>query len=56
MGEAISQFFTSGDVWAVIIKVLITTLLSAATAWIGTLIANKITKNKDSKIYKYAKT
>lgn len=56
MGESISQFFTSGDVWAVIIKVLITTLLSAATAWIGTLIANKITKNKDSKIYKYAKT
>ena len=56
MGEAISQFFTSGDVWAVIIKVLITALLSAATAWIGTLVANRIAKNKNSKIYKYAET
>lgn len=54
--EVIAQFFTSGDVWAVIIKVLLTAALGALATWLGTLIANLIAKNKNSKIYKYAET
>ena len=54
--EVIAQFFTSGDVWAVIIKVLLTAALGALATWLGTLIANLIVKNKNSKIYKYAET
>jgi zinc transporter ZupT len=54
--EVIAQFFTSGDVWAVIIKVLLTAALGALATLLGTLIANLIAKNKNSKIYKYAET
>jgi zinc transporter ZupT len=54
--EVITQFFTSGDIWTIIIKVLLTAALGAITTWIGTLIATLIVKDKNSKIYKYAET
>lgn len=54
--EVIAQFFTSVDIWAIIIKVLLTAALGALATWLGTLIANLIAKNKNSKIYKYAET
>ena len=54
--EVIAQFFMSGDIWAIIIKVLLTAALGAFATWLGTLIANLIAKNKNSKIYKYAET
>ena len=50
------EFFTSGDVWAVIIKVLATALLTAGLGYIGTCIGRLIAKNKESKIYRYADT
>lgn len=54
--DIIAQFFMSGDIWAVVIKVVLTAALGALATWLGTLIANLITKNKNSKIYKYAET
>ena len=54
--EASQEFFTNGEFWAILIKVLITTLLSAGIGLIGTLIGRAVAKHKDSKIYKYAKT
>ena len=56
MKEAILQIFQNGDIWTIIIKVLITTVLSAVVGLIGTLIGKIISKHKNSKIYKYAKT
>ena len=56
MWEVIRNFFTNGDIWGVIIKVLITALLTTGIGLIGTLIGKIIIKNKNSKIYKYAKT
>lgn len=56
MQEAIKAFFVNGDVWSVVIRVLITALLSAGIGLIGTLIGRAVAKNKNSKIYKYAKT
>lgn len=54
--EFITEFFTSGDFWEILIKVLATTLLSTGIGFIGTLIGRVVSKNKESKIYKYAKT
>lgn len=54
--EIVTEFFTSGEFWAVLIKVLMTALLSAGIGLICTLIGKAIVKHKDSKIYKYAKT
>ena len=52
--EYLTQFFISGDVWAVVIKVLITALLSAGVGYLCTLIGKLISKSKNSKIRKYA--
>ena len=51
-----TEFFTSGDIWSIIMKVLITALFSALLGLIGTLIGKIIANSKDSKIRKYAKT
>jgi hypothetical protein len=52
--EAIKDFFANGDIWAIIFKVLITALCSAAIGLIGTLIGKLIANCKDSKIRRYA--
>ena len=54
--EYISEFFTSGDFWAVIIKVLLTAVLTGLLGLIGTGIGKMIATCKNSKIRKYAKT
>lgn len=54
--EAIIEFFANGDFWAVLIKVLLTALLTAGVGVLGTLIGKIIAKSKNSKIYKYAET
>jgi hypothetical protein len=54
--EVVKQFFISGDIWAIVVKVLITAFLGALVTWISTLIANVIAKSKNSKIYRYAAT
>ena len=56
MWEAITELFTSGDFWSIVIKVLVTAILTAAVGLLGTLIGKIIAKNKHSKIYKYADT
>lgn len=56
MWETISEFFTSGEFWAVLLKVLVTALLTTGIGFIGTLIGKAVVKNKESKIYKYAAT
>jgi branched-subunit amino acid ABC-type transport system permease component len=56
MWEAITDIFTSGDIWSIVIKVLITAALGGVVSLMGTVLAKLITKNKESKIYKYAKT
>lgn len=56
MWEAITDIFTSGDIWSIVIKVLITAALGGVVSLMGTLLAKLIAKNKESKIYKYAKT
>lgn len=53
--EIITEFFTSGDFWAIVIKVLVTALLTTGLGCLGTLLGKVIAKNKESKIYKYAK-
>ena len=53
--EVITEFFTSGDFWATVIKVLVTALLTTGLGCLGTLLGRVIAKNKESKIYKYAK-
>lgn len=56
MIEAFSDIFNSGEIWSILIKVLLGIVLSGAATLLGTLIVKIITKNKDSKIYKYANT
>ena len=53
--EVITEFFTSGDFWTTIIKVLVTVLLTTGLGYLGTLLGRVIARNKESKIYKYAK-
>lgn len=52
----LNEFFTGGDFWSILLKVLITTLLTAGIGYIGTLIGRIIAKSKNSRIYKYADT
>ena len=54
--EVITEFFASGEFWAILIKVLLTALLTAGVGVLGTLIGKIIAKSKNSKIYKYADT
>ena len=56
MFETISEMYSSGQLWEIIIKVLLTAAASGVVALCGTLISNIIAKNKESKIYKYAST
>ena len=56
MWETFSEFFISGEFWAVLLKVLVTALLTTGIGFIGTLIGKAVAKNKESKIYKYAAT
>ena len=54
MLESINEFFTNGEFWPILIKALITTLLTAGVGFICTQIGKAIAKNKESKICKYA--
>lgn len=54
MLQKITEIFTGSDIWVIIIKLLITTVLSAFLGLIGTLIGKIVVKNKRSKIYEYA--
>ena len=55
MIDAIVTLFESGDIWSILLKVLITALVSAALGYVCTLIGRAIAKNKNSKITRYAK-
>ena len=53
--DSFVEIFTSGDIWSIIIKVLMTAALSALLGLAGTAIGKMISKNKESRIHKYAK-
>ena len=52
--EIIKEFFASGDVWTIVIKVLLTAIFTGLLGLIGTLLGRIIARHKNSKIYKYA--
>lgn len=52
--DTILEIFTSGDIWAIILKVTLTALVGAITAWLCTLIAELLVKSKHSRLCKYA--
>ena len=54
--ETIQEMFSSGEIWGIIIKVLLTAIASGLVAICGALIGRIVSKNKQSKIYKYAST
>lgn len=56
MVEAVKDIFTSGEIWAIVVKVLLTATASGLVAICGTALGKMISKNKESKIYKYAQT
>lgn len=56
MFETILEMYQSGQLWEILIKVILTAAASGLVALCGTLISNIISKNKESKIYKYAST
>lgn len=56
MWENIVTIFTGSDFWAILIKVLVTALLTGLLGLLGTLLGKIISRFKNSKIYKYAKT
>ena len=43
MWEAITDIFTSGDIWSIVIKVLITAALGGVVSLMGTALAKLIT-------------
>lgn len=53
--EFVMGFFSEGGFWIIAVKALTTALLSASVGLMGTLIGRSISKNKDSKMYRYAK-
>ena len=55
MGEAIKVFFQSGDFWAVLIKALITALLTGLIGLICTAIGKIIAKCKNSNLIRHAR-
>lgn len=55
MGEAIIVFFQSGDFWAVLVKILITALLTGLVGLLCTVIGKLIAKCKNSKLMKHAR-
>lgn len=54
MGEALELFFQSGEFWPVLIKVLLTAILTGLIGLCTTLIGKMVAKNKNSKIMKQA--
>lgn len=54
MGEALELFFQSGEFWPVLIKVLLTAVLTGLVGLCTTLIGKIVAKNKSSKIMKQA--
>lgn len=54
MGEALELFFQSGEFWPVLIKVLLTTILTGLIGLCTTLTGKMMAKNKNSKIMKQA--
>ena len=56
MWEAFIEVFTSGEIWPILIKVLLTAAAGGIITLCGTLLSKVISKNKESKIYRYAKT
>ena len=56
MYEAFMYIMTSGEIWTIVIKVLISAILGGLATLIATLIAKVICKFKESRIYKYANT
>lgn len=55
MGEAIKVFFQSGDFWAILIKALITALLTGLIGLICTAIGKIIAKCKNSNLIRHAR-
>lgn len=55
LGEALEIFFQSGEFWPVLVKVLITALLSGLIGLFTTLLGKLIANSKTSKIKKQAK-
>ena len=56
MWEAFTEVFTIGEIWSIVIKVLLTAAAGGIITLCGTLLSKVISKNKESKIYRYAKT
>lgn len=56
MLEAFTEIFTSGEIWSIVIKVLVTAAAGGIITLCGTLLSKVISRNKESKIYRYAKT
>ena len=54
MGGALQYIFESGDFWAILVKVLITAVLTGLCGLCGTLIGKILSKLKFSKIKKHA--
>ena len=54
--EFINEFFSSSDFWTIVVKVLLTALLTGLLGLIGTIIGKIIANAKNSKIRKYAET
>lgn len=54
MMEAFLEFFQDGSFWGILIKVLITALLTGLVSLVCTAIGRAISKNKNSKLYKQA--
>lgn len=56
MWESFLSIIDSGEIWSILLKILIGLVLSGLTTLFGTVVATIISKNKESKIYKYADT
>lgn len=56
MWEAFIDMFTSGEIWSIVIKSLFTAAAGSIIAVCGAALGKFISNNKESKVYKYAKT
>jgi hypothetical protein len=55
MLDSLVYIFESGDIWAIILKVLITALVSGLVGLVCTLIGKLVAKSKTSKLKEHAK-
>lgn len=55
MIESLIYIFESGDIWAILLKVLITTLISGLVGLVCTLLGKLVAKSKTSKLKYHAK-